>query len=918
MRVSKFIKVNKNILLEYIYNDDNNIGNAYKILLNSKDNIANYSYIAGTGSVTNNILENQLFKIDSISNNYGLINTNNYSFLQLKDYSEGFPARHDTIKIHLPVNYTFGEYIGCYIKVFTFDYNNKKTYELTNFFFDVSDTNQGYLMNLSNPALIFQEKLWGKYVEVSIPSIRYLSGLRTGLSAKENTINYNLTNGVGLSTTSPIFIDFHFINSRKTVNKVTTYYLTSKTTLNLPQAPDFEKIGLKIEHSKSGDFFEIFGTYNGTISEFNTFMKNSLSIGKRYYVEFTVTMFEQNIRGKSVKFTVQENFNEKVEFRPIIKYSTTTAIIDVQMDLIDLVDNSSIQRRASYGMLQDEVAKYSLNLTKINLAKASKPKIYNIKSPEGAGIFGNLNGSAYSDGRLYGSAGGSLFSNNTTKNLAGTGANAGLSLFAASKQRNLFSRAGGRGGFGGAAGVGGGDSILGGNGGQVVIGGIPVDNQSGIAQIADSTKTQVVLQPYPVNYTVLADRYNVLAKSENVRVGKKNFYGIGRLKLMIQPFDQLIQFIIAQDVSEDQIIRNNGNGSSLEYALAPKYMDLSGMGEIKLVFKNTKKTVDFKIYTQTQQNDLTKGQIVFRISENKINEIREIANSGINVFYITSSINTVNSVVYSGLFTLFDNQDNVNQMNTDQKEQEAETGDKQEPSIISVVEEPERGTAIVTRRLIRDPEGDITAGGAGTETGDGGTGAGTGGNQNTDTQPVLTNSSVPSAIKIAGITYEIDSSSNIKIDGYTWTSGDLKKALGLTELPLGLSIKDDALYTKEQILDKLSVIKTKLESLLTTKEEKDKYSQTQKQTRKEIGSDQEFSYYNLEFGLSGVATTNTQQVLPTDYKIIDTLTGQLITSIPKQQGEETVVGTLIRILGKKYMVKENDATLREIKVSIDQ
>jgi hypothetical protein len=40
-------------------------------------------------------------------------------------------------------------------------------------------------------------------------------------------------------------------------------------------------------------------------------------------------------------------------------------------------------------MLQDEVAKYSLNLTKINVANAHKPKIYNIKSPEGAGIFGN-------------------------------------------------------------------------------------------------------------------------------------------------------------------------------------------------------------------------------------------------------------------------------------------------------------------------------------------------------------------------------------------------------------------------------------------------------------------------------------------------------------------------------------------------
>lgn len=939
MRVSKFIKINKTILLEYIYDDNNNIGNAYKVLISTKDNIQNFSYIAGDGSITNNTQINQLFKIDSISNNYGKINTSNYSFLQLKDYSEGFPARYDTIKIHLPVNYTFGEYIGCYIRVFTFDYNNKKTYELSNFYFDISDTEQAYLVNLSNPALMFQEKLWGKYLQVDIPSVRYLSGLRTNnqSQAKENSINYNLTNGVGLSTTSPVFIDFHFINSKKTVNKVTTYYLTSKSSINLPQSPDFEKIGLKIEHSKSGDFFEIYPVYNGNLAEFNNFIKTSLTLGKRYYVEFTVTMFEQNIRGKTVKYLIQENFNEKVEFRPIIKFSTTTAIVDVVMDIIDLVDNSSIQRRASYGMLQDEVAKYSVNLTKINLARSSKPKIYNIKSPEGAGIFGNLNGSAYSDGRLYGAAGGSLFSNNTTSNLTGSGnsllgsgspANAGLSLFAASKQRNLFSRAGGRsslGPLGGADATGGAAGGVGGGLGAV-INGIPIDNQTGISQIADSSKTQIVLQPYPVNYTVLADKFTVVAKSENVRIGKKNFYGIGRLRLLIQPFDQIIQFIIAQDVTNDQIVRNNGNTTGIEYAVAPKYMDLSGMGEIKLVFKNSKKTVDFKLYTQTQQIDLTKGQIVFRISENKINEIREISNSGINVFYITSTINTINSVVYSGLFSLFDDKDNVDLLNNEQKQQEAEGGNNQEPSIINVIETPEKGTAVVTRRLIPDPNGTDTGTGGTTDGGAGGAGTGTGTttDANGNNQPVLTNSSTPTSYKSDGVTYEIDSSSNLKIDGYTWTPSDIKKAMSLTELALGLSIIDSgpvggqsgaALYTKDKIIDKLTVIKSKLESLLESKESKDKYKQTQQQTRKEIGTDKEFAYYEMEFGPVGKGT---QSPLSTNYKIINGETGALITTMPKDKAELIVVGNIVKILGKNWLVTFVDQTIRQIKVEIEQ
>ena len=36
-KLSKFVKVDKNILLEYIYDDNNNIGESYEVLINSKD-----------------------------------------------------------------------------------------------------------------------------------------------------------------------------------------------------------------------------------------------------------------------------------------------------------------------------------------------------------------------------------------------------------------------------------------------------------------------------------------------------------------------------------------------------------------------------------------------------------------------------------------------------------------------------------------------------------------------------------------------------------------------------------------------------------------------------------------------------------------------------------------------------------------
>jgi len=909
VRVSKFIKLNKNILLEYIYDDNNNIGNPYKILLNNKSNQNNYSYIAGSASLTNNTLENQLFKIDSVNNTFGLVNTSNYSFLQLKDYSEGFPARHDTIKIHLPVNYTFGEYIGFYIRVFTFDYNNKKTYELSNYYFDITNIDQNYLISLSNPSLLFQEKLWGKYLRIDIPAVSYLSSLRSGSTAKENTINYNLTNGSGLSITAPIFIDFQFINSKKTISGVTTFNLSTKSTISLPQTPDFQKLGLKIEHSKNGDFFEVYGTYNGNIAEFNTFINNSVSLGKRYYVEYNITLFEQNIRGKSFKIVVTENFNEKVEYRPIIKFSTTTAIIDVEMNVIDSSDDSSIQRRASYGMLQDEVAKYSINLTKINLARASKPKIYNIKSPEGAGIFGNLNGSAYSDGRLYGNAGGSLFSTGTSKNLFG------LSRGKQSTRNTGVGSAFNNNGFGTG-------------GGQ-----IGVSDQSGMNQIGDSSVTRVVLDPYPVNFIVFADRYNIVAKSENVKVGKKNFYGIGKLKLLIQPFDQLIQFILAKDVSSEQKGVNAGNGTTVEYVKAPEYLDLSNMGEVKMVFKNTKSSVEFKLYTQTQQIDLTKGQIVFRISQNKINEIRQIYDSGINVFYITTTSNTLTTVAYSGLFTMFDDKSNVTKLNDDQSKTESQIGTTDDSQIITDPGATETGTAIVTRRIIR---GQGAGGGAGTGAAPGSdVNAVNSGNNTTNLTNSttgagtsnLSDSSAPSAIRVGGVTYEINSSSDLLIDGYTWKANDLKKALALTETPTRLAIKTDSLYSNEKYLEKLPDLKLKLERTLETKESKDAYTQKQKQTRSSNGTSQQFSYYQndsqstSEYG-DNASPTNTTSSSPRQSVDLGNYTAfddsGFSASIVKSTAEKLKSGDLITLRGKSWIVNSINASTKRIKVTLDE
>jgi hypothetical protein len=598
MRISKFIKVDRDILLEYIYDDNNLIGEPYKLLVDiQKDE---WTYLSGDSSATKNTRVNQIFQIDSVTNKYGLADTTQYNFLQIKDYAGGFPVKYDTIKLHLPTNYTFGEHIGCHIEVYTYDYDNKKKYYLSKFFYDFTDPNTMNLLDFSTPPLYFQEKLWGKNISINIPSANAISNQREDGRPKVNSINANLTNSYGLSLTAPIFIDFQFINVTQTVNNVKTYILGSKVSVSTPQTPEFERLGVKIEESTQGDFFEIYGTYNDSIGEFKQFIDNSYTLGNRYYAEYVVTMFEQNIKGKTFNFIQYTNFNEKIEFRPIIKFSTTTAIIDVEMRLTDQVDGSVILRRASYGMLQDEVAKYSINLTKINLADANKPKIYSFKNS--VGDLSDLQNRLSGRSKQYG-------------NNVDTG--------------------------------------------------------------ASSITVEQVRVPYPV----MVDKFNIVAKSDSVKIKNDTWFGLGKLQIMIYPFDNVILFKLASQVDASAVIP----------------MNLINNGDITLVIKNPQISVETPLYFDTGEVDLENGVIIFKVSKNKISDVRRIFESGINVFYITTSANNITTSIYTGTYLLYDSPTNVASLNTI-----ALQGLAAEPAII---DDPTKNkeTAIITRKVTLTP-----------------------------------------------------------------------------------------------------------------------------------------------------------------------------------------------------------------------
>ena len=219
MKTSKFVRIDPNVLLEYTYDDGNLISEPYSIIYNTNTQV--YSFLSSLPETKNYIADktilvngqsqtvlytNQLVKLDGVQGQYGLLSLNTYSFIQKRDYGISIPLRYDKIRVWIPTNYVFEDMKGFSLRIFTLDFNNQKFIDLSNYFFNISDPNQSDEMEYSNPPLVEYQVPWGKYIEIQFPSPDKVSDQRRNNITRDNTINYNLSEGVGLSKDAPVFV----------------------------------------------------------------------------------------------------------------------------------------------------------------------------------------------------------------------------------------------------------------------------------------------------------------------------------------------------------------------------------------------------------------------------------------------------------------------------------------------------------------------------------------------------------------------------------------------------------------------------------------------------------------------------------------------------------------------------------------
>lgn len=375
---SKFIKLDQNLLLEWIFDSENMIQEDYQVLTNLSLSRRGYMSMSGL-----NISSNTIFPIDTVLNKYAKEDPDKYNFLKLESYSSSY-TEFNKLRFHFPTSYSFSDnsYIGLFSRIYTLDYTNQIPIDLCSYMYDDTNVNSSNDI-IYNDGFYYDGQYWGKYITFDVPSVDVISKQRTSSVSTDlpisGSINDNLTKGVGLSQTAPLFIDYSWVSSKQDLLGNTYYFLSTIFNKTLSKTPDYNTLAVNIDESVDGDYFEIYGTYGGTNELLDNFITDQAAKGRENNIEYIVKLYEENILMNTQTFLVTDNFSNKIIFRPVLMFTNTTAAIDIEMKVIDLVDNSSISKFTSIS-LTTNIFKYGKKLSKINVDNIFKPKIYNLKT----------------------------------------------------------------------------------------------------------------------------------------------------------------------------------------------------------------------------------------------------------------------------------------------------------------------------------------------------------------------------------------------------------------------------------------------------------------------------------------------------------------------------------------------------------
>ena len=302
----------------------------------------------------------------------------------------------DTFKLHFTSKNYFGDYDGFIISVTVYDKIKNKV-GLLSYYIKRTDN-----IKLNDSPVLINQKLYTTYLEFTIPSVSALIHsveLREELPGEDNLVRKLFSHQIMDNT--PIIMNIYGVKSTYKDNNY-EYYNTEKiSSIFIPIVDKSNHIEVKVEKATDGDYFVIHPVVDNNRVSFSDYIYN-LSDGhpEQYIVFYELKVVEYPVANtRSIEKTTHreqyiinagQNDNENSDinidsimyFRPVLRYSglNVTFRIDVNMSIINTLDNTTIIKKSSLSVSEEDAKKYGKRMNRIYLGEIpSQINVYNKK-----------------------------------------------------------------------------------------------------------------------------------------------------------------------------------------------------------------------------------------------------------------------------------------------------------------------------------------------------------------------------------------------------------------------------------------------------------------------------------------------------------------------------------------------------------
>lgn len=432
--VSRFLQLDSTILLEYIINDndilsDNINSNIYEISdfnptiyeIKTDYNKSEKLYIQlDDKHDTNNSLNHTVVPIDNVNGRWFIPNDTKYITKYCNDLSDtiktpSLNVPFDTIKLHIINGYSFKDIYGILIQVKVKNNNNEYS-RFANWLYRRSDINYVY-----ERAIILESKIYDKYLELKIPSYKFLSSVQnlsdnnlsllgeTGLDIanSKNINNIEITYSIISNDT----IEYVYNDDFNKSHIGYSFLLDNQIKVEIPYNSEADRFNSYIAESNSGNYIDFCGTWDNkpitknTVDAFNTRIKlytaNNYNTDE-YYNDMgaesqnkwvinheIITYFYKDNKWILMPqyYNIQQTFTDNevnrqnvFNFKPIINNNLDANNIDYitieyTARLINRYDGTQIVRKSA--LTTYNIYRYVENIVKLNTKTISNYKVYN-------------------------------------------------------------------------------------------------------------------------------------------------------------------------------------------------------------------------------------------------------------------------------------------------------------------------------------------------------------------------------------------------------------------------------------------------------------------------------------------------------------------------------------------------------------